>query len=114
MSTNQSSSRKALGAIMGTVTTTANTVTSTIDAANKGVGMLNKMVSDAADRQQTRSVLDNHIYTATLHQEKAKELTESRLEVKKFMSQSDDHADMYQTSFQELASILNPTQAKAA
>lgn len=107
----QSSSRQALGAIMGTVTTTAQTVTSTIDAANKGVGMLNKMVSDAAERQQTRSVLDNHIYTATLHQEKAKELTESRRTVDEYIKQSPRHAELYSSAFNELASILNPQVA---
>ena len=111
MSTNQSSSRQALGAIMGTVTTTAQTVTATIGTANKAVGMLNKMVSDAADRQQTRSVLDNHIYTATLHQEKAKELTESRRTIDEYIKQSDRHAELYSSAFDELASILNPQVA---
>ena len=72
------------------------------------------MVSDAADRQQTRSVLDNHIYTATLHQEKAKELTESRRTVDEYIAKSPRHAELYSNAFDELATILNPQAAKAA
>lgn len=110
----QSNGRQALGAIMGTVQTTANTISNTIGAANSAIGMLNKSVSDAAERQAIRSTLDNAIFTKTLHQEKAKELTESRLQVKQFMAQSEDHASMYQKSFEELEAILNPQAAKAA
>ena len=109
----QSNGRQALSAIMGTVQTTAHTVSNTIGAVNQSVGMLNKLVSDAAERQTVRSTLDNAIFVKTLHQEKAKELTESRIGVKKFMAQSQEHASMYESAFNELASILNPTVANA-
>lgn len=105
---NQTNSRQALAAIMGTVQTTAHTVTSTFDAANKSIGMLNTMVSNAANRQNIRSSLDNAIFKATLHQEKAQELTESRLKVKEFLSKSQDHHDMYQAAYQELGAVLVP------
>jgi hypothetical protein len=110
----QSNGRQALSAIMGTVQTTAHTVSNTIGAVNQAVGMLNKSVSDAAERQTVSSTLNNAIFVKTLHQEKAKELTESRIGVKKYMSQSEDHRTMYESSFNELAAILNPPETKAA
>lgn len=101
-------SRMTLAAILGTVQTTAHTITSTLDAANKGVGMLNKLVSDASSRQNVRSELDNHIFQATLHQEKAQELTESRRRVDDYINQSARHKELYSAAFDELATVLNP------
>ena len=102
----QASTRITFGAILGAVQTTASTFTNTLQAANAGVGMLNKFVADAAHKQDVRSVLDNAIFTKTLHQEKAKELTESRIEVKAYCKQSADHASLYETSFNELAELM--------
>lgn len=101
-------SRMTLGAVLATVQTTANTLTNTLDAANKSVGMLNKLVSDAAGRQDVRSKLDNAIFEKTLHQEKAKELSESRRTVDAYLEQSPRHRELYEAAFNELAAILNP------
>lgn len=101
-------SRMTFGAVLATVQTTANTVTNTLQAANSAVGMLNKFVSDAAQRQDVRSKLDNAIFEKTLHQEKAQELTASRLQVLEFCKQSADHATHYQAAYDELAELLKP------
>lgn len=84
-------SRVTFAAILGTVQTTANTISNTLQAANAGVGMLNKLVSDAAHRQDVRSKLDSAIFEKTLHQEKAQELTDSRLRVLEYTKQSAEH-----------------------
>lgn len=102
----QASTRITFGAILGAVQTTASTFTNTLQAANAGVGMLNKFVADAAEKQAVRSVLDNAIFSKTLHQEKAKELTESRLEVISYCKQSSDHKTQYESAFNELADLL--------
>lgn len=104
-------SRMTLAAILGTVRTSALTVTSTLDAVNKSAGMLNKAVSDAANRQEVRSKLDNAIFEKTLHQEKAQELTESRRRVEEYVKRSPRHAQLYQEAYDELATILKPVQA---
>lgn len=99
-------SRATVGSIFGAVTQAATTVSSTFDAANKAVGMLNTTITDAAERQQIRSKLDMAIFEKTLHQDKAKELAESRVELKKYMSTSTDHAECYQKAFEELEEFL--------
>lgn len=103
-------SRMTFGAVLATVQTTANTLTNTVSAVNSAVGMVNKFVTDAADRQAVRSKLDTAIFEKTLHQEKAQELAISRLTQKEFMKQSADHAEMYQAAYEELGLILTPSK----
>lgn len=99
-------SRMTFGSILGAVQTSAVTITSTLDAANNAVGMLNRYVSDAAKRQDVRSKLDNAIFEKTLHQEKAQELAESRLAVLQYTKTSKDHEQHYQSAYDELATLL--------
>jgi hypothetical protein len=94
--------RVTLGAVFGAVTGAADAVTNSLGAANMAVGMLNRSVNDAAQRQVVRSNYDNKVFAATVKQEKAKELTMSRLEIKQFIAQSEDHADLYAAAFDEL------------
>lgn len=94
--------RLTLGAALGAIAATADAVTNTVGAANTAVGMLNRTVSDAASNQQVRSKYDQQIFAKTVKQEKAKELTVSRLEIKQFMAQSADHAELYEAAFDEL------------
>lgn len=104
-------SRMTFAAVLGTIQTTANTVTATVDAANKGIGMLNKLVSDASARQAARSDYDMAIFVKTLHQEKTQELTESRLRIDQYIQQSPRHAELYAAAFNELATIAEKHKA---
>lgn len=99
-------SRMTLGSILGAIQTTANTVTASLNAVNEGVGMVNKTVSNAAQRQEVRSKLDSAIFEKTLHQEKAMELTESRMVIRDYRKKSDDHSSMYETAYSELHELL--------
>lgn len=98
--------RMTIVAILGTVQTTAATLTSTLDAAQSAVGMLNKTVTDAANRQKIRSTLDMAIFEKTLHQEKAQQLAQSRLDMQAFMATSQDHQVQYDAAFAELGPLL--------
>ena len=51
-------SRMTIGALLGTVTTAATTVTSTLDTASAAVGMLNATVTKAAKEQSIRHAVD--------------------------------------------------------
>lgn len=99
--------RMTLGAVLGTIATTANTVTSTFDAVNKAIGMGNTAVSAAASRQKLRVSVDEHTYKTTLIREKAQEETEAKLKVLEFCAQSSDHADLYQSSFDDLMAVIS-------
>lgn len=99
--------RVTLGALLGTVATTANTVTATFDALNKAIGMGNTAVSAAAARQKLRVAVDEHTYKTTLIREKAQEETEAKLKVVEYCAKSKDHADLYKSSFDELMQVIS-------
>lgn len=94
--------RVTLGAVFGAVVSSADAVTNTLGAVNASIGMLNRSVTDAAENQVVRSNYDKKVFSATVRQEKARELTSSRLEIKKFMAQSEDHEDLFALAFDEL------------
>lgn len=101
-----SNSRMTIASILGAIQTTANTVSSTLDAANHGVGMLNTMVTSAATRQKKRAIADDYNFEQTLIEDKAKELTESRLQVLAYCAQSTEHNTQYQAAYKELQSLF--------
>lgn len=98
-------SRMTIGSILAAVQTTANTVTSTLDAANQGIGMLNRYVATAAAKQKIREEEDLVIFELTYQEEKARELAESRRSIREFRNQSTDHQVMYDAAYEELAKL---------
>jgi hypothetical protein len=102
------STRLTFGALLNTVQATANTVTSTLDAANTGVGMLTSFVTAAADNQRIRQVADKEVFIETLIQEKSFEQAQAKLKVQKFCLQSADHAQFYEQSYNTFTSLLRP------
>lgn len=105
-----STARLTLGSILSTVNTTATTVTSTLDAAGKAVGMLNAYVDNAASHQKARIAVDNEDFIESLVREKAQERTESTLRVQKYINQSQEHAKAYQEAYETYSKLLRPTK----
>lgn len=98
--------RLALSSILGTVQTTAATATNLIGAANDGVGMLNKFVSDAAHQQRIDSTVEMHSYKAKAVERMAKETTERAVDIKSFCSTSDFHKDTFVAAHSEYSELL--------
>ena len=103
-----STARLTLGSVLSTVNTTATTVTSTLDAASKAVGMLNAYVENAASHQKARIAIDNEDFIESLVREKAQERTESTLRVQKYIGQSPEHAKAYQEAYETYSKLLRP------
>ena len=104
-----STARLTLGSILSTVNTTATTVTSTLDAAGKAVGMVNAYIDNAASHQKARIAVDNEDFIESLVREKAQERTESTLRVQKYINQSQEHAKAYQEAYETYSKLLRPT-----
>ena len=105
-----STARLTLGSILSTVNTTANTVTSTLDAVSSGIGMLNAYIDNAAQHQKARIAIDNEDFIESLIREKSQERTESTLRVQKYISQSPEHAKAYQEAYETYSKLLRPSQ----
>lgn len=93
-------------ALLGTVTTAASTVTNTFDALNKGIGMLNTAVNDAAFRQEKRSKVDRHLYVQNLIRDTAQAEAEATVRSEEFLKNKPAAAKHYEASFNELSELL--------
>lgn len=81
--------RMTLGAALGTVTTAANTLSATFDAANKGIGMINTFVSDAAENQRLRSIANKERFTEQLIEDFAMEDALRAIKIDDFCADAD-------------------------
>lgn len=100
------SSRLTFGAILSTVQTTANTVTATLDAANKGVGILTAFVDKASTEQRIRHVADKEVFIENLIQEKAEERAMANIKIEKFIAQSPAHKQHFGDAYTKFTSLL--------
>ena len=105
-----STTRATFGSLLGTIQTTAMTVTNVLDAANSGVGMLNSYVEDAATKQKARIKIDHAVFLEDLIREKSREEAQSTLNIQKFCSQSAEHKTAYENSYNKFSELMNPTQ----
>jgi hypothetical protein len=106
-----STSRMTLGAVLGTVQTTANTVTATLEAANAAVGMLNTFVTGAAENQRIRAIADQETFIEDLIREKSYEEAQSGLKVEKFIAQSASHKTHYASAYEKFTGLLRKQEA---
>lgn len=105
------SARLTVGALLGAVTTAANTITTSLDTITDGVGMINTFVNDAATKQSIRSVVDMEGFESALQEEKSQEMTARQLSVLQFCNQSPDHARLYQANYDRIGQILTARRA---
>lgn len=103
------SARMTVGTLLGTVNEVATSVSSIFDTATKSINMLNRYVSEAAEKQALRSIVDTHGFKERLVEEKTMETVTRKLEIKSFCSQSQHHADLYQATYNEFLSLLENT-----
>lgn len=95
-----------LGSIFGAITTTANTVSNTLDALNNGVGMLNKVVTDASKRQQIDSVIDMDQYLETALVSKAQAETEQLVRVDAWLAEDASRKAHFNKTYDRLAGLF--------
>lgn len=107
------SAGSSVTALLGTVNNAATSVSSIFTTATKSVGMLDKFVSDAAERQEIRSVVDMNDFATKLAEEKAMEEAQRKLEVLKFTGpEGSDNERLYATAYDRIQKLLNDRTAK--
>ena len=101
-----STSRATFGALLSTVSTTANTVTKSLDVVTHAVSMASAFVQNAAQEQQLNILADKETFIEDLIRRKAKEQTDSTIAVQEFISLSKAHADAYESAYTKYTGIL--------
>lgn len=97
----------AIGSIMDTITQTAISVSSVVQTANKGVGMLDALVTKVSTEQQLRYRADKHTFVKNLIREASEAQTAADLQVIQFCAKSSDHKDMFEKNFNEFSELFN-------
>lgn len=101
-----STTRLTFGAILNTVSSTANTVTAVLDAANQGATMLTSYVSEAAHNQRIRQIADREDFVEGLIKEKAEQRATANLKFEKFAQQSESHSKQLEESYNLYTALL--------
>ena len=107
-------SRATFGAVLTTISTTAATITETLQAANASVGMLNVAIQQAAINQKDRAVISRARFREELIRETSYEEANSTLRVTAFRAQSAAHDAAFQTSYARFSELLNPKSDSTA
>lgn len=100
-------SRTTFGALLNTITTAANAVTSTLSTIDTSIGMASTAIDDAARRQAARSKLDQESYKDTITMEKSMELSLQEESILDWIDGDSGRADRYQANYDRLRKLLD-------
>lgn len=103
--------RTAIGALLGTVTVAAGSLSNGISAIDTGFGMIRTAADDAARRQQARSKLDAASYKRQILQEKTMELELQRERIEDWIAEKEDRKDRFNSTYAELEAALRGNEA---
>lgn len=93
-----SNARNAVGAVLGTVSETAATVTNVVQTLSAAVSMGNSFVASAAADQKDRQKLHRAVFREDLLREHRMQRAVSDLAVVEFCKQSEATADLYKSA----------------
>jgi hypothetical protein len=96
----------AIGSIMDTITQTAISVSSLVNTTNKGIGMLDALVTKVSDEQRLRYRADRHVFIKNLIRESSESQTAADLQVISFCSKSKEHKEMFEKNFDEFSNLF--------
>lgn len=95
--------RMTFGAVLSTVTNTANAVSDAVNTVGDAIGMANSFVNNAAIDQKERQVAHRAIFRSQLIRESSMEIAKGNAEALAFARESDDNAKLF-TEAQDLLS----------
>lgn len=101
------STRHAFGSILGTIVATAETANGALNAASRGIGMLNAFVEKAANEQEGRHKNDAALFKTQLIIEGAQAEVEMQIDVLKFCKKSEQHETLYEQAYNKYAQLHN-------
>lgn len=95
--------RMTFGAVLSTLTNTANAVSDVVNTIGDGVGMANSFVQSASIDQKERQVAHRATFRQTLLRESSMEIAKGNAEAVAFRNESQLNAEL----FDQAAELLN-------
>ena len=109
---NTTSVRASLGALFGTVSAAANTVTSTMNSAERGISMVDRYISTQETKQKARHKAELERFKDVLIEEMSREDAERKVAVEKFCALSPQHAHHYAQAYDRYTALLAEDEPK--
>ena len=104
-------SRTTVGALLGTVTVAAHSLTNGLSVIDTGFGMAKTAADDAAARQSVRSKIDSEVHRETILKEKTMELEMQTESINDWLAEKSDRADRFNSTYARLEAALAGKQA---
>lgn len=99
--------RSTVGSLFSSVSKAADTVTASLDAVTTGVGMINAYVTEQAESQRIRILIDKERNATRLIEEAALEEAQRADKIRSLISKSKDFEKDYNESVAKFAALLN-------
>ena len=109
-----STARAALGSILGTINSTATSISAIVNTAGKSVGMLDAFVSKASEQQVIKQKVAREDFVNDLIRTCAETQTMANMAVVEFCSKSSAHAEQYATAYDRYSNLLAEYRPDAA
>ena len=101
--------RSTVGSLFQSVSKTADTITATLDAVTTGVGMVNAYISEQAESQRIRILIDKERNVTRLIEEAALEEAQRAEKIRSLIAKNPAFENDYNESVTKLHALVHPT-----
>lgn len=98
--------RLTLAALFDTVVTASSAINTTLNAVTDGVEMGHNSIKSWKQEQEFRNIVNTIHFKSSYIEEKAMELTNSRMRIQEFRLKSKEHAKLFDSALAELNAAL--------
>ena len=98
--------RVTFGSLLGAVNDATSVLSSSFNTITKSINMANKYVTDAAEKQSIRSIVDMHDFETKLQEEKAMEETLRKKQIVEFTNESEINKELFENAYNRIGELL--------
>lgn len=107
------SARTAGSSLLGTVTSTANMLTTTVSTLSDSVDILHSYVARHKTMQVDKTAVELALYKERLERDSAKEITDAEEEIEKYLHNNPQRTERFNAAIKRVRAALNPEPASA-
>lgn len=102
---------RMFSALFGAISALFNSIVGLTDTVDKGIGMLDRFVTDEAEKQSLRSDFEVALFEETFEAEYAKKLDLARAGITAYIGQSNERAEGFHAAMADLQAVVEKRQA---
>lgn len=109
---NTANGKQAIGAVLGSVTVAAQSIAGIFSTVGNGVGMLNRTVSAAAEKQEIAIDYEMADFEENLHINATLQRAVQKQEINRFLDATPGNRTVFEATYNDLASAVAERRAK--